>query len=153
MGAETRLFYSYSKPCSFPSFLQVGTEHRCSFPIITVPYCLANQRCQFILPLISSLPEDRFLTFSTARSTETNQVDTGFTAWCTSGVLSATRTSSPGWPGNFAFQELQDSRIPASSLRRRHCKCLSFPSQSSCFHREGWNAADSPKRSGRRKIL
>lgn len=39
MGAETRLFYSYSKPCSFPSFLQVETEHRCSFPIIIVPYC------------------------------------------------------------------------------------------------------------------
>lgn len=44
MGAETRLFYSYSKLCSHPSFLQVGTEHSCSFPIIIVPYCLANQR-------------------------------------------------------------------------------------------------------------
>lgn len=102
MGAKTRL-YSYSKLCSRLSFLQVGTEHSCSFPIIIVPYCQANQRCQFILPLISSLPEDWFLTFSTARSTETKWVDTGFTAWCTWGVPSATRTSSPGWPGNWTW--------------------------------------------------
>lgn len=27
------------------------------------------------------------------------------------------------WKQDFAFDELQDSRIPASSLRRRHCMC------------------------------
>lgn len=27
------------------------------------------------------------------------------------------------WKQDFAFEELQDSRIPAFSLRRRHCKC------------------------------
>lgn len=41
MGDGLRLFYS--KLCLFPFLLQVGTEHRCSFPIIIVPYCLANQ--------------------------------------------------------------------------------------------------------------
>lgn len=100
MGAGTRLLYS--KPCSsFPSLLQVGAEHRCSFSIITFPYCLANQRdANLFSPWWVSLPEDWFPTFSTARSTETKRVDTGFTAWGTSGGSSATRTSSPGWPGN-----------------------------------------------------
>lgn len=155
MGAETKLFYSYSKPCSFPSLLQVRTEHRCSSPIITVPYCLAKQRdANLFSPWLVLSQEIDFWPSVQQEAQKQSK-------W-TQVLLPDVREGFCQPPGQ-AHQADLETGLCFWRVTRQQNLCflteekalqvLSFPSQSSCFHREGWNAADSPKRSGRRKIL
>lgn len=153
MGAGTRLFYS--KPCSFPSLLQLGTEHRCSFSIIIVPYCLANQRdANLFSPwLVLSQKID----FQPSVQQEA-QKQSKWTRVLLPDVCQGFR-QPPGQAHQadletgLCFWRATGQQNPCFLTEEKALQVLSFPSQSSCLHREGWNAAGSPKRSGRRKIL
>lgn len=153
-GAEKRLSYSYALSCvHFPPALQMENEHRCEIPKIIAPHCLANHRDANLLSPNLFSPRRLISNLQNGKKHRNKVSGRVFAAWCMWGLKSATRT---GLSGSRNTTLLFKSYRTAEFLLphwREGISSINFPSQSSCFHREGWNAAGSPKRSGRRKTL